>query len=248
MQQIAKPSFWTPVRDFALFVRRPSIGPSPLTVPSAYRAMGVLFPFKYLLSFAVVFASTLMVAAVNRGLAEVVSYAPWLMVLLVAGVAPLIEEVAFRLPLRPRPLWLGLSAAVFSYYILTRGYYGVGNFELRTALVPRLLIPLALGLLIGFISQWFSRRSRCLSGAEELHGRRLTFVVYAQALLFGFVHIFNYDMPLEEQLLLWPIVVFPQLLDGFVYGFMRCRYGFSRGLVMHMINNAIGILPTLLLS
>ena len=64
-------------------------------------------------------------------------------------------------------------------------------------------------------------------------------LVYVSAVLFGYVHVFNF----EDDISLWkaPFAVLPQLILGFTLAFTRVRYGLVWSMLNHAIWNLIPI-------
>ncbi|CAM1364310.1 CAAX protease [Tenacibaculum sediminilitoris] len=67
---------------------------------------------------------------------------------------------------------------------------------------------------------------------------RIAFYVFA--ILFGFVHISNYEISINV-LLLSPILVLPQTLLGFYLGFIRVRFSLLWSIALHAVYNGIFI-------
>jgi membrane protease YdiL (CAAX protease family) len=74
---------------------------------------------------------------------------------------------------------------------------------------------------------------------------RYKFIFYFSAVLFGVVHIANFKFSYLI-LLLSPILVAPQIVLGLFIGFLRVRYGFILGFLLHVIHNALFIGITLI--
>jgi hypothetical protein len=72
---------------------------------------------------------------------------------------------------------------------------------------------------------------------------------YVFALLFGFIHITNFEMT-QNVILLSPILVAPQILIGGYLGFIRVRFGLIWSIALHASYNsilmAISLIPNLL--
>ena len=62
-------------------------------------------------------------------------------------------------------------------------------------------------------------------------------VYYLSAVLFGLVHVSNYELS-ESQNLLISIIILPQLFLGFMLGFVRIKYGFYYCVLLHAVYNA----------
>ena len=64
---------------------------------------------------------------------------------------------------------------------------------------------------------------------------------YVLTLLFGFVHISNFDFT-TSVLLLSPILVLPQLLVGGYFGYIRVRFGLQWSMLLHGSYNCFFLL------
>jgi membrane protease YdiL (CAAX protease family) len=74
----------------------------------------------------------------------------------------------------------------------------------------------------------------------SLWKKRYKFIFYFSAVLFGLIHITNFEFSYTI-LLLSPILVAPQIISGLFIGFLRVRYGFVLGFLMHALHNAVFI-------
>ena len=149
--------------------------------------------------------------------------------ILVVGIliAPLTEEIAFRLPLLINRSLILLSGCSF-LAILTWNLIISGNhIGIGTVILP----------LIGFCllyTNYIITASRTLNGFK--------YMVYISCSLFALIHILNYRPLSTLSILLSPLIVAPILLMGFGFAFMRVRFGFFWGLAAHMLINIPGIL------
>jgi len=75
--------------------------------------------------------------------------------------------------------------------------------------------------------------------------KKYTYIFYFSAILFGIVHITNYKLSYTI-LLLSPILIAPQILVGLFIGFLRVRYGFVWGFLLHALHNALFVGITIL--
>ncbi|CAM1339742.1 CPBP family intramembrane glutamic endopeptidase [Tenacibaculum aestuarii] len=76
-------------------------------------------------------------------------------------------------------------------------------------------------------------------------GKQFRIAFYLFAILFGFVHITNYQIS-TNVLLLSPILVLPQTLLGFYLGFIRVRFGLLWAMALHAVYNGIFVGATFL--
>lgn len=152
-----------------------------------------------------------------------------------AGVimAPVLEEAIFRLPLRPYIENLMLAASLFIFVVL--GFFA--------DVIPPSFLAVAMSTMIGLTLYLFWRRSRRSQKEPAIRiaaGPLATLVFYGFAILFGVVHITNYDMAVWYFL---PLVVMPQVIIGFLLGFVRLRYGYIWAVLLHAFHNFCAILP-----
>ena len=80
---------------------------------------------------------------------------------------------------------------------------------------------------------------------NRVWARRYKIVYYFSAILFGFVHIANYDAT-SMILIFSPIIVAPQFFAGLLLGYIRIRHGLISGFLLHAMHNAIFICIPLL--
>ncbi|TDB58086.1 CPBP family glutamic-type intramembrane protease [Arundinibacter roseus] len=72
--------------------------------------------------------------------------------------------------------------------------------------------------------------------------------VYVSVMIFGFTHITNYENITLNQILFSPITLFPQLLAGFLYSYLRVNYGLIFSITLHSLDNFFVVLVTYLNS
>lgn len=68
---------------------------------------------------------------------------------------------------------------------------------------------------------------------------------YTFTILFGYVHIFNFDIT-TQLILLSPLLVAPQIVVGLVFGYVRVRLGLIYSMLLHACYNAVLIIPSVL--
>ena len=75
--------------------------------------------------------------------------------------------------------------------------------------------------------------------------KRYLFIFYFSALLFGYVHLTNYNNSISI-ILLSPIIIAPQFISGLFIGYLRVRHDLVTGYLMHALHNAIFVCIPLL--
>lgn len=71
------------------------------------------------------------------------------------------------------------------------------------------------------------------------------YIFYGVALIFGFIHISNYEIT-TTSILLSPILVAPQIIAGLILGYVRVRLGLTYSILLHSTFNGLAIIPSIL--
>ena len=165
--------------------------------------------------------------------------------LLVALIAPVIEEFVFRLPLAAR-LRLGALAAAAAFGLLN---FAGGDGPVIVVAAVLALIVLLSGVL--WIQSLVAGVARPDAGGEngqrspvwrdsvagwwEAHPR---WPVWCSIAAFGVVHLANYDVSWTfATVVVAPLVVSPQMWLGLMFTIARVRYGWWAGLMLHAFHN-----------
>ena len=155
----------------------------------------------------------------------------WQLMLIVVLVGPVAEELMFRVWIVGSARWLilfaGLMAWIGGSYVLRLPGLLVSGQGAALALIG----IIALAVVVGLIRFW-------QSPVPRWYVRIFPLVFWGQALLFGFVHVFNYAG--DSQAAVLPFVL-PQLVGGLIWGYARIRYGWWANIAMHMAYNLIAI-------
>jgi Type II CAAX prenyl endopeptidase Rce1-like len=164
-------------------------------------------------------------------------------------VAPLLEETAFRLWLINKPIQLSLGIVFFLFYYIFSFVPGSIIESVFTSFSndnPFIIIAFYLGLLA--ISAAVVYQIITLKKIQSLLGNlfkhKYRWVFYGSALLFGLLHISNYQLSWTVALLT-PILVLPQVSGGILLSYIRVTYGFWRGVIGHFLYNLLLLTPSL---
>lgn len=148
-------------------------------------------------------------------------------------IAPLIEEMLFRLCLRYSKLNFSVAAG-FCFFIFSdllikgRGIFGEDNpLSLRIGLV---FIIIAIAYSILQSNPVIDDR---LTKFWSLHFR---LIFYLSVISFGFLHVTNLENSLTV-FLLAPMLTLPQMAGGFMFGYIRLKYGILYAVLLHAANN-----------
>ncbi|HET8861209.1 CPBP family intramembrane glutamic endopeptidase [Marivirga sp.] len=154
----------------------------------------------------------------------------WILVVL---LAPVVEEIGFRLFLKPNKLKVWVSIFVLCYFIFS--IVTVSNFysELDTLTLYKLLAALGVSSLITFL---FSEKI-----VSNIKSSLFQYYIFS-SFLFGLLHLLNF-VPLDGiQIILFPFLILPQILFGFAFGYLRLKNGLTWAIGLHALINSISFI------
>ncbi len=160
---------------------------------------------------------------------------PWLLFFFGVVIAPLLEEILFRLPLRYTPTNLTLPTFLWIFTILS---LLVGTKVIPAALLLPLLCIAVLGCL--FLRIWLKEKVPA-TPIHKLYEKWIGLLFYSCAIIFGLVHITNFQLSSGQAFLFTPLLVSPQILIGVLLGFVRLKYGFWWCVFIHTFHNGLFI-------
>ena len=143
--------------------------------------------------------------------------------LLVVVLAPLFEELIYRLPLqaRFRPALVTLSLVAGAIFFA--GANGIAFWLI---------------LLLAVIASVTAFSSDLRAAVETWWEKNPRAVIYIVTLIFGLIHIVNFDVDWSlPALLVAPLVVSPQIWLGLMFTIARVRFGWLAGLALHAAHN-----------
>jgi Type II CAAX prenyl endopeptidase Rce1-like len=167
--------------------------------------------------------------------------------------APVFEEISYRLWLKPTfwNLTIGfgfLFSNVFGILLpLNLLFDNLPILSLEIYLATYFLLTSVISIfIVGILLLLFEKLIKSSNTKLKLNSGKFKFAYYSSVILFGLVHAFNYDI--TKVWLIAPILVLPQLLLGFYFGFVRMNLGFKWSIIAHALHNLILIFPILLFS
>ena len=158
-------------------------------------------------------------------------------------LGPILEEITFRLPLKFTPLNLSLSLGGLSYFLISTftktKFYSV---ELITGfkLITSLFLVYTMHKLIS-LQKW----NLILKNIWVNHQLKL---IYLSIMIFGLIHLNNMQELSRKHILLFPILISPQLLIAFFASYLRVLCGFKYAVLFHMGVNFIPVMLLLLVK
>jgi len=169
----------------------------------------------------------------NNKVGDFINQYPVLVSLLfIVVIGPLIEELAFRMPLTiiKNTFYLGVYFLIYFLSPLALELTNLspdskGNINFITVV---LMAPLFL-----YLSVYVN-----FEPIKKLIEKYFTFWVYLLSIIFGFVHLGNYEN-FNRFWYLVPLLVISQIFAGFVFAFVRLKYGFLFAWFAHSAYNFI---------
>jgi membrane protease YdiL (CAAX protease family) len=166
---------------------------------------------------------------------ETNSYNEVISFLALALFAPVYEELIFRgLAAKASPALKRVFLAIFVFVFL----FSLTLFPFFTSLVrgysslAYIISILPLTFIITFVTpiNWLYNK------------RFFVWFVYLSSLVFGLIHISNNNYKTFESFLLAPFLIVNQLYLGLVASYLASRYGITKAILLHLINNSISAL------
>ena len=159
---------------------------------------------------------------------ETLSDDPLMLAVMAVGVAPVIEEAIFRLPMKYSYVRIGIATGLVLLLLAT-----VVESELVIGTIT------ATVLFSIFLFQFFNeRQGNAFNEQLEplwLSHFYLPFWFFTTA--FAFLHLTNFGAAFP--LYLAPFLVLPQFVLGIILGYVRTGYGFIYAVLFHALHNGI---------
>jgi len=141
-------------------------------------------------------------------------------------IAPITEEIIFRLILRPTYT----NIILFSLF----AFLGFA-FSIYKHNVPMMISSF---FIAGIFALILSGRKKIVK-TQFIIIRHYKLFFYFSCILFGLVHVFNNGHVTVGILLAAPILVLPQFICGGFLGFVRIKYGLIYSILFHSLINLI---------
>jgi len=154
---------------------------------------------------------------------------------------PVLEEIAFRLPLIYKKNNIVLSFSAITYFT-TSLLLADGALDISTNIYLRLIISVVIGVVIFFLLSLKSIENK-ISKFWETYSK---LIFYVLLLLFTLGHIENYILT-SITLLLMPILLLPQFIGGVFLSFIRTKFGFEYAILFHILINLFAFGPQIIM-
>lgn len=144
-------------------------------------------------------------------------------------LSPILEELGFRLGLKINKRYVAISSGIqLSYFI----FIGLPDIDI---LYKVLIIAASIFLAFLVINQ---------KVINYLIKHYNIYVAY-NIILFGLLHVFNYEFTNYKEFLYLPLLILPQLIMGSYFSFIRLKNGFKIVVFLHILFNMIVLIPNI---
>ncbi|OKS85913.1 CPBP family glutamic-type intramembrane protease [Mucilaginibacter polytrichastri] len=151
---------------------------------------------------------------------------------IIALLAPIIEETVFRLWLTGRKGFIFLSIIAASWVIITKvkgiSIYSGVNGEFFHNLVSAIFLG---AIFFGVVN---------LTVLKKFRSNHFKLLYWGSSVAFGLIHIANFAPLKLSLLLIYPLLILPQMAMGFLLGFIRVKNGFLYAVMIHCLINLPG--------
>jgi membrane protease YdiL (CAAX protease family) len=155
------------------------------------------------------------------------NYSPFIVFLLMVCLGPVIEELFFRLILKP----IYRNCVIFSVLTVLL------SFIFMYKKVIFLSIPFSL---LTVVNLTFLLNKKLLRKTQIFFLRNFYVFFYLSSLLFGLLHATNFKPFNFKLILIMPVLVSPLIVAGIILGFIRMKFGIAYSILLHMFINLIG--------
>ena len=162
---------------------------------------------------------------INLNRTRLESFSEFEILLLASLYAPILEELAFRLPLK------------FSKWNLTLASIGISITFCRILAELKYEYSLILSIGIGTVV-YLILNERIVKNLSEFWSKNKLLIFYSLLLTFSFLHLKNYKLT-TELLIFSPIFILPRILGGILFSYIRLNSGIIIAILFHSFNNGI---------
>lgn len=156
-------------------------------------------------------------------------------------IIPLIEETAFRLPLKLSRISFSLSISLIIFIVVSL-LFNVVVINYTDYLTERISICLvSFGIIYSL-----TLNTNIYNKINKLWENNYRSILYLLLVLFVLRHLDNYVID-KNVLLYFPMLALPQLVVGVFLSFIRIRLGFIFSVIFHGLINLFSFLPQIII-
>jgi hypothetical protein len=215
-------------KDFLSFLRHPDISKEihVSSLASVFKLAGISYLYLFAGGFAITLVFLVPLEILNLYPSQKPVDISGFNLFKVAVLIPIIEELIFRLPLKFSKANITVSFSLL-IFLVTR------NVDLIFAFSVTFLF-------ITFMALNMRREPDFKYGTKKMFGKYFHLVFYFQALLFGFLHLPNFQLD-YGYFYLFPFFILFYVYMGFLCGYVRVRYsyGIYASILIHILMNSL---------
>ncbi len=151
-------------------------------------------------------------------------------------LAPFLEELFFRLPLKISRLTFSISLSVLILVLIRLFVFQKANY-----IFYLLMIPVAAVVYFFLTYNW-----KYYTNIKAFWIKYFRIIFYLSSFLFGFLHLFNYSEIYGWMVLISPLITLPFIAMGLFLAYIRMAYGFFYSFLFHVVINLIPSLPMIM--
>jgi hypothetical protein len=141
-------------------------------------------------------------------------------------LAPFLEEIIFRLPLRLKKFGIGLSVGLICYRLSVDHILEFASTDIYAYAKLALSIIIVLVITRFLPDSWLT-----------IIRKKYFYFFYLVSLVFALVHLSNFSYYNNTVLFFYPLFIMPQFLMALFIGYVRMEYGFAYGVTLHSLIN-----------
>jgi len=140
--------------------------------------------------------------------------------------APIIEEIVFRFP---------LQKAKWSYYFLICIFFVCTVLLLNKTIIYFDITIFVIILILMLVFKFMDLPEKLV----KFWHNNYTYLFYFITLIFGAIHLTNFSLYPLDNLWILPVLFIPQTICGFLFGYIRLKYGMIWCILQHSLYNTV---------
>lgn len=159
-------------------------------------------------------------------------------VIFVGIIAPIIEELIFRLPLKFSAQNIAISSSIF-LFTFSIGYTIRDKVkDIFESVILQKIINLSILIIISYLifRLLFFILIKFEDKISEMSRHHFSKFFYFYTIAFGLIHITNFPITMKSILFIIPVTL-PQIISGFFLGYTRINYGLKYSIFQHSLGN-----------
>lgn len=150
----------------------------------------------------------------------------------VTAFVPLIEEILLRLNLKISKLNIAVFLSVLTSVIVKLIFFKGMQVYIYFGAIP----------IFGLIYFIINRSNLPLLKIETFWKSNFKYIFHFSAIAFGMLHFFNFETIKWWMIVISPLLIAPQITAGYLLGYIRMKYGFTYGWLIHSTINSIAVI------